>query len=65
MPTSRRKTSSASPLAASPGGWLLSVLVLLSLLGGCTPHLGDTEAALALEDLAGGDAELAEPLQSE
>ena len=54
MPTSRRKTSSASPLAASPGGWLLSVLVLLSLLGGCTPHLGDTEAALALEDLAGG-----------
>jgi pimeloyl-ACP methyl ester carboxylesterase len=50
----RMALTGPGPFAAGPGGWLLSVLVLLSLLGGCTPYPGDSEAALALEDLAGG-----------
>ncbi|MEN8107294.1 MAG: alpha/beta fold hydrolase [Pseudomonadota bacterium] len=36
--------------------WLyrLALLLLAMLSSGCTPHFGDTEAALALEDLASG-----------
>ncbi len=37
-----------------PHGWISGLLVMALLCGCTTPHLGDSEAALALEDLASG-----------
>ncbi len=44
----------SKPFATGNGFRLASCLLLYLLLQACTPHFGDSEAALALEDLAAG-----------
>jgi pimeloyl-ACP methyl ester carboxylesterase len=44
----------SKPFASGNGFRLASCLLLYLLLQACTPHFGDSEAALALEDLAAG-----------
>jgi pimeloyl-ACP methyl ester carboxylesterase len=46
--------SHGKPFLAGSRLRLAPCLLLYLLLQGCTPHLGDSEAALALEDLAAG-----------